>query len=167
MDADKPVPVVNLPHVRFICGPSKQGRTGNIQGEWDPDILVAVIMALGVPVEEALSDIGKNSRIAAIHLECDGEEEWIKSLKEGCRTQSVEQLVEWLASPAPLYKAPNIYFLIAVFPGGGGGGGGGYDGKPEPSIKSWAQPVGALKDLLKNRCNLKVALVFCPYHLPN
>ena len=37
MDADKPVQVVNLPHVRFIGGPSKQGITGNIQGVWYPD----------------------------------------------------------------------------------------------------------------------------------
>ena len=26
MDSDKPVPVVNLPDVRFICGPSNQGK---------------------------------------------------------------------------------------------------------------------------------------------
>ena len=50
MDADKPVIVVNLPPVRFICGPSKQGRTLNIQVVWDPDRLVAVIMSVGVPV---------------------------------------------------------------------------------------------------------------------
>ena len=35
--ADKPVPVVNLPPVRFIGDPSKQGITGNIQGAWDPN----------------------------------------------------------------------------------------------------------------------------------
>ena len=33
--------------------------------------------------------------------------------------------------------------------------------------KSLAQPVGALKDLMKNICNLKGALVFCTYHWPN
>ena len=27
MDADEPVPVVDLPHVRFIGGPISQGRT--------------------------------------------------------------------------------------------------------------------------------------------
>ena len=37
MDADKPIPVVNLPPVMSIGGPSKQVRTGNIQGAWDPD----------------------------------------------------------------------------------------------------------------------------------
>ena len=52
MDADKPVPVVNLPLVRFICGPSNQERAGNIQGEWDPDRLVAGVTAVGVLVEE-------------------------------------------------------------------------------------------------------------------
>ena len=30
MDVDKPVPVVNLPPVRFIGGPSKQERKDNI-----------------------------------------------------------------------------------------------------------------------------------------
>ena len=39
------------------------------------------------------------------------------------------------------------------------------DGKPKPSTKSWAQPVRELKHLLKKRCNLKWALVFCPYRL--
>ena len=29
MDSDKPVPVVNLPDVRFICGPSNQGKQAN------------------------------------------------------------------------------------------------------------------------------------------
>ena len=52
MDADKPVTVVNLPLVRFICGPSNQERAGNIQGEWDPDRLVAGVTDVGVLVEE-------------------------------------------------------------------------------------------------------------------
>ena len=51
MDANSPVPLVNLPHVRFIGGPSNQGRTFNIQGVWDPDISVAVVTAVVVPVE--------------------------------------------------------------------------------------------------------------------
>ena len=50
MDTDKPVPVVNLTNVKFIGAPPKQGRKGNIQGEWDPYILVAVIMAVGAPM---------------------------------------------------------------------------------------------------------------------
>ena len=54
MDADKHIPVVNIPPVRFLGGPSKQVRTGNIQGAWYTYILVAVIMSVGVPVEEAL-----------------------------------------------------------------------------------------------------------------
>ena len=41
------------------------------------------------------------------------------------------------------------------------------NGKTEPDIKSRAQPVVSLKDLLKNRCNLKGALVFYPYHWPD
>ena len=38
MDSDKHVPVVIIPLVMFIGGPSKQGRTGKIKAAWDPDI---------------------------------------------------------------------------------------------------------------------------------
>ena len=36
MDADKPVPVLNLPPMGFICGTTRQGITGSIQVAWDP-----------------------------------------------------------------------------------------------------------------------------------
>ena len=45
-----------------------QGRTGNIQGFWDPDRSVAVVTAVDVLVEERLYDIGIDSRRAVIHL---------------------------------------------------------------------------------------------------
>ena len=67
MDADKPIPVVNIPPVSFIGGPSKKGITCNMQGVWDPDISVAVLIAVGVLVEEALLDIVINARRAVIH----------------------------------------------------------------------------------------------------
>ena len=54
--ADKPVKVVNLPPVRFVCCPSKQVINGNTQIVWDTDRSVAVVTAIGVPVEEALAD---------------------------------------------------------------------------------------------------------------
>ena len=54
MDAYKPFPVVNIPPVSFIGGPTKQGRTGNIKGDWVPDRSEAVVMAVVVPVEVAL-----------------------------------------------------------------------------------------------------------------
>ena len=38
MDADKFVPVVNILPVRFIGGPTRQVRTGSIQGSWDIEI---------------------------------------------------------------------------------------------------------------------------------
>ena len=82
MDADKPVLVVNLPPVRFIGDPTKQGITGNIQGAWDLERLVAVLTTVSVPVEEALSGIDMNARRVLIHLECNSEEGWIKSLEE-------------------------------------------------------------------------------------
>ena len=70
MDAYKRVPVVNLPPVSFIDGPSKHGRTRNIQEGCDPDISVAVVTVVVVPVWESLSEIGINARIAVIRLEC-------------------------------------------------------------------------------------------------
>ena len=76
MGAYKPVPVVNLPPVRFIGGPSRQGISGNIQGDWDPDISVALVTVMGVTLEEVLSDIGMNVRRSVIHLEFDCEEDW-------------------------------------------------------------------------------------------
>ena len=50
MDADEPVTVVNIPPVRYIRGPSKQGITGNMQGALDPDRSVAVVTSIGIPV---------------------------------------------------------------------------------------------------------------------
>ena len=71
MYADKPVPVVNLQPVRFIGNQSNQGRTGKINGEWDPDRSVVVVTSAGVPVEEEFLYIGINARISVINLECD------------------------------------------------------------------------------------------------
>ena len=80
MDADKPDPVVNLLPVRFIGVPTKHKITGNIQRAWYPEILVDVITTVGVLVEEALSDIGMNTRRAVIRLEYYFEETWINSV---------------------------------------------------------------------------------------
>ena len=60
--------------------------------------------------------------------------------------------------PSPEDEIPNIDWLIAVFTS--------YkrdDGDPDPTIKLWVQPVGALKDLMRNICNIKGALLFCTY----
>ena len=70
--------------------------------------------------------------------------------------------MEWPTRPAPEDKVSNIDWLISLFTGNKK-----YDGKPDPSIKSWAQPVRALQDIMKKRCSLKGALVFCPYLSPN
>ena len=117
MEVDKPVPVVNIPTVSFIVGPSKQGITGNIQEALDQDRLVSVVIAVFVPLEEALADIGINSRRAVIHLECYCEEYWLKSLEESWQNQSVDQWVEWLTSPSLEDEIPNIDWLIALFTG--------------------------------------------------
>ena len=68
MEADKPIPVENISPVRFIGGPLKLGITGNIQGVWYIYRSVAVVMAMGLPVEEELADIGMDARIAVINL---------------------------------------------------------------------------------------------------
>ena len=68
----------------------------------------------------------------------------------------------WLARTTQEDEAPNIEWLISVFPGNKK-----VNGKPDPIIKSWAHPLGALNDLLKKICNLKGALMFCPYQCPN
>ena len=75
----------------------------------------------------------------------------------------MDHWVEWTTKTYPEDEVPNIDWPIAVFTGGGGG----YCGKPEPVIKSWAHPVGALQDLIKKRCNLKEECVFCPYRWPD
>ena len=68
---DGMVPVVNLPLMRFIGGTTNQEINGNNQGAWDPEIYIAVITTVGVPVEEALVDIGIKYRNALINMECD------------------------------------------------------------------------------------------------
>ena len=47
--------------MKFASGNTNQVITGNIQGVWDPDISVAVITAVGIPVEEVLLCIGMNA----------------------------------------------------------------------------------------------------------
>ena len=79
-----------------------------------------------------------------IHLEYDGDEEWINSLEEGWRTQSMDQWVEWLTRPASEDELPKIGWIIEGFTGNKKD-----DGKPGTIIKSWAHPVGVIKDLQK------------------
>ena len=99
IDTYKPVPVVNIPPMRFIGGLTRQGRTVSIHGAWEPEISVAVITTVGVPVEEALDDIGMKSINVVINMECDGEAYWVKSLGELWTNQSVDQWVVWITNP--------------------------------------------------------------------
>ena len=80
MGAEKSVPVVILSPLRFIGVPKRHGRTGIIQGSWDPEISVAVITTVGIPVEEDLADIRMKTINVVIHMECDGEAYWVKYL---------------------------------------------------------------------------------------
>ena len=74
----------------------------------------------------------------------------------------MDQWVEWITRQATKDEVSNIDWIIAVFPVNKKD-----DVNTNPSIKSWAQPVGALNDLMKKICNLKVELVLCPHHWPN
>ena len=74
MYADKSIFVVFLPPLKFVGVSTNQGRTGKIQGSWDLDRSVAVLTAVGVPVDYVFLDIGVNVRRAVICLECDCEE---------------------------------------------------------------------------------------------
>ena len=65
--ADKPILVGNLPPFKSASGTTKQGRIGNIKRDWDTYRSLAVVTAVGILVEEALSDIGMNTRRAVIH----------------------------------------------------------------------------------------------------
>ena len=80
MDSYKPVTVVNISHVRFIGGPTSQVIIGNKQVVWDPEISVAVITTVGVPVEEAFSGIGMNSRKVVFRMECNVKSSWLRSI---------------------------------------------------------------------------------------
>ena len=70
--------------------------------------------------------------------------------------------MEWITRPDPEYEVPNIDWIIKLFLGRKKD-----DRNLEPRIKSWTKPVCALKDLLKERCNIEGTLVFCPYRWPN
>ena len=99
INADKPVPVGNLPPMRFMGGSIKQGITGIIQVSWYPEISVAVITTVWIPVEEDLADIGIKTINVVINMECDGEAYWLKFLGKLCPTQSVDRWVDWLTNP--------------------------------------------------------------------
>ena len=45
-------------------------------------------------MEEALADIGMKTINLEIHMECDGEASWVKSLGEVWKTQGVYQWVD-------------------------------------------------------------------------
>ena len=80
MDVDKPITVVNFPPVRFIGGTTSHGRTVSIHVSWYPEKSVSVITTVGVPAEQSLAYIGMKTKNVVIHMNCDGEALWVKSL---------------------------------------------------------------------------------------
>ena len=86
---------------------------------------------------------------------------WIRSIWYVCTTHSVDQWLECLTIPYPKEETPKMYWLISILPGINKD-----YGKPDPNIKLYTQPVNYSKYILENICNLKVALVFSPYHWP-
>ena len=159
MDTDKPVPVVILPPVMFIGIPTSQLRTGSIQGSWEPEIPVAVITTVGMPVEDDFDYIGIKNRNVVIHMECGGEPSWLKSLGEVWPNQILYQWLYWITNPSSVEEVLYIYWLVVVFPSTKKN-----YGIPDPDIKLWYQAVKLLSNLLNNRCNLRRPLVFFPYH---
>ena len=121
--------------------------------------MVAVITTVGVPVEEALDDIGMKAINMVIHMEFDSDSSWVISLRKVWPTQSLDKWVNWLNNPSSGEEVPNIEWLTAVFPGTNRN-----YGRPDPGIKSWSWPMKSLRDVLKKSCNLKLSLVFSPYH---
>ena len=111
---------------------------------------------------EAFSDFGMKTRNVVIHMECDGEASWLKFLGDVWPIQSVDQWVNWLTNPSSGEEITNTNWLIVVFPVTKKN-----DGRPDPDIKSWAQPVKALRNLLKKSFNLKGSLVFFSYYYPD
>ena len=93
-------------------------------------------------MEEALDNIAMKTRNVVIHMECDGEAYWVKSLGEVWPTQGVDQWVDWLTNPSSEEELPNIDWLIAVLPSTKKN-----NGIPEPDIKSWVHTVKAMMDL--------------------
>ena len=47
----------------------------------EPEISVAVITTVWIPVEEALADIEIKTINVVINMECDGESSWVKLLR--------------------------------------------------------------------------------------
>ena len=56
----------------------------------------------------------------------------------------MDQWVELLTRPSLEYKVPNIDWIIEFFSGKEE-----VYGKPDPGMKSWAQTLGAPKDIIK------------------
>ena len=54
MNAETPIPVGNIPPLNFLGGPKNHGNSGNTNTSWEPEILVAVVTEVGVPVEKYL-----------------------------------------------------------------------------------------------------------------
>ena len=117
VDEDKPVPMENIPLVRFIRSTTNQIRIVNIQGAWDPERSVAVIATMGITVEEALANIVMTYRNMVINMEYDRKESWARSLGEVCPTQCMYQWVYWLTKPPSEEEVPNIDWIIEVLPG--------------------------------------------------
>ena len=112
--------------------------------------MLAVITMVSVPVDEALDNIVMKSRKVLIHMECGGKAYWVRLLGEVRPTQSYYKWVYCITNPPSGEEITNIDWIIVKFPGTKKN-----DGRPDPGIKSCAQPVKALKDLLKNKFNLK------------
>ena len=76
-----------------------------------------MISTVGVPVEEDFDDIGMKAKKLVIHMECDAETSWVRSLGESWPTQIMDQWVYWIPITSSGDDVTNINLLIAVLPG--------------------------------------------------
>ena len=58
-----------------------------------------MITVVGVPVEEALADIGMKDINIVIHMDFYGEASWVKYLGELWKTHIVDQLLDCITNP--------------------------------------------------------------------
>ena len=105
-----------------------------MDGACDPEILITVVTSFGVLLEESLADIYMDARKKVVQLQWDCEAAWIMSLGKLWPTNSLFQQMECSNSKASESEVPNIYWIVAIFPGIK------KDYRnPDHDIKQWAQ----------------------------
>lgn len=127
---------------------------------WDPRRSVAVVSAIGAPVEEALAAIRMDPRAAIIRLEHNPDGPLQRAMAEAEPTQDSRAWAAALGQEED--KGPlQIDWLVAVYP---------YQpadlGTSDPQAAWWATDMVALADLLALRCGLRAAVFLLSHTWP-